>query len=111
MRKILFQTDSAAGSGASPDQRTESKTPAPAPAAAPAADTVNDAAITEETEQLRKRLADTEAAKKKVEMDHASVTDEFKRFKDATDARQQPVPVPVRKKAPEEKSFRIGRFV
>ncbi len=110
MRKILFEPHSAPGAGASPGQLTE-PTPKPTPGAAPAADTVIDADITEETELLRKKVADIEAAKKKVEIDHASVSDEFKRYKDATEARNQPTPVPVRKKAPEEKSFRLGRFL
>ena len=113
MMRILFNTDSAAGNGA--PAINEQNPPAPAPAAAPtppapevkpvpAADTVNDAKITEETEQLRVKLAETEAAKKKVEMDHASVSDEFKRYKDATEARREE-PVPVKKG-----KVRVGMF-
>ena len=110
MRRILFEPHSAAGSGTPRDPLTESTT-ASAPAATPAADTVIAATVTEETELLREKLEAAEAAKKKVESDHASVSDEFKRYKDANEARQQPAPVTVRKKSPEEKPFRLGRFV
>ena len=55
---------------------------------------------------LRVQLETERSARKKVEQDHASVTDEFKRYKDATEARQQqPQPVPVK-----SGSVRVGMF-
>lgn len=108
MRTILLNLDSDAGAGVSHDPLTES-TPKPTPAATPAADTVADAAITEETVRLKAELTESKAKLKQREIEHASLTDEHQRFKDATEARA--VPVQVRKKAPEEKPFRLGRFV
>ena len=104
--RILLENESADGNGTS-DQLTESQQvpapsatpqpPAPAPAAAPAptaAATVINGPITEETELLRVQLETERASRKKVEQDHASVSDEFKRYKDATEARrEEPVPV------------------
>lgn len=110
MRRILFEPHSAPGVGASSDPLTES-TPKPTPGAAPAADAVINAEITEDTIKLREELETTKTKLKQREIEHASLTDEHQRFKDATEARQQPTPVPVRKKSPEEKSFRLGRFV
>ena len=82
---------------------------APPVAAPPAATTVLTGEVTEETIRLRQELEGERANRKRVEQDHASVTDEFHRYKDATEARA--TPVPVRKRAPEEKPFRLGRFV
>ena len=79
------------------------------PAAPPAARTVIEGEITEETIRLRTELDNERATRKKVESDHASITDEFHRYKDATEARA--TPVPIRKKAPDDKPFRLGRFL
>lgn len=57
----------------------------------PAAKTVIEGQVTEETLLLKKQLDDERAARKKVEQDHASVTDEFQRYKDATEARAIPI--------------------
>ncbi len=108
MRKLLFNTDSAAGDGASRDPLTESN-PKLTPAATLAADTVIAAEITEDSVRLKAELEDTKSKLKQREIEHASLTDEHQRFKDATEARA--TPVPVRKKSPEEKPFRLGRFV
>lgn len=96
-------------------QRTEPETAVPqnagtAPAVAkpPAAETVIAAEVTEETLRLRTELETERAARKKVESDHASVTDEFHRYKDATEARATPIPVRV-KKASEPSSYRFLR--
>jgi len=75
----------------------------------PAAETVIHGEVTEETLKLKQELAAERAARKKVEEQHASVTDEFTRYKDATEARA--IPIPIRKRAPDAKPFRIGRFV
>jgi len=54
---------------------------------------------------LRETLSEREARIKKLEQDNASVTDEFQRYKDATEARGNvPVPIPV-KRAPVKYSF------
>lgn len=58
------------------------------PAAPPAAATVVNGDVTEETLRLRAELEAERAARKRVESDHASVTDEFQRYKDATEARK-----------------------
>ena len=113
MMRLLFHADSAAGNGAPSDQLTESKL-APAPAAStpsaapPAATTVIEGTITEDTVALKKKLADTEAQLKKVQTDHASITDEHQRYKDATEARRTPAPPRPPKT---EKPFRIGKFL
>lgn len=49
--------------------------------------------MTEETLRLRQEVERLQAEKKKVEQDHASVTDEFTRYKDATEARATPVAI------------------
>ena len=77
--------------------------PTPAPGSAPAAETVDTAKITEETEKLRVQLDQEKAARKKIETDHASVSDEFKRYKDATEARATEIPV-------KQGKVRVGLF-
>lgn len=57
-------------------------------AAPPAAATVAAADVTEETLRLRAELDAERTARKRVETEHASVSDEFQRYKDATEARQ-----------------------
>lgn len=94
--------NSAGGGGAPVGQRTEPQTAVPPSAAPPAvvpnsqvkppaAETVINGEVTEETLRLRTQLEEERAARKRVEQDHASVSDEFQRFKDATEARAIPV--------------------
>lgn len=65
---------------------------AASPPSPPAAKTVIEGEITEETLRLRQELDAERAARKQVETEHASVTDEFKRYKTAVEA-ATPVPV------------------
>ncbi len=65
--------------------------------------------VTEDTLKLKAELEAERQARKRVETEHASVSDEFKRYKDATEARAVPiVRGEVKSKA---KPFRLGRFV
>jgi len=71
--------------------------------------------VTEETLRLRKELDDERTTRKRVEQEHAAVTDEFTRYK-ATVEEPKPVPVrgrpsPARSSAKPEKTLRLGRFV
>lgn len=74
-----------------PTKAVPQSNPAPAVAAPPAATTVINADVTEETLKLRQELDAERAARRKIEQDHASVSDEFHRYKDATEARAIPV--------------------
>jgi hypothetical protein len=100
MRVNLF-ADSAGGGGNTPEVHEQNPpdvshapppaAPAPAPAAPPAAATVIAGSITEETERLRIENEELKKTVKQRETEHASVSDEFKRYKDATEARAVPV--------------------
>lgn len=119
MRKLLLHPASSEGGGPVDPAVNEQNptTPAPAPSSAvdppKTAATVLKGEVTEESNRLRQELESERAARKKVEQEHASVSDEFKRFKDATQARRDtPQPVPVKKETKETKRrFVIGRFV
>lgn len=94
-------------SSASPAVGVVAATP---PSPPPAAATVANGEVTEETLLLRQKLETAEAARRKIEMDHASVSDEFQRYKDATEARATPVAVPVNKgKVAPSPSYRFLR--
>lgn len=83
--------------------------PEPAPAAPPAAaTTVINAEITEDTIRLKEKLQDTEKKLKQREIEHASLSDEHQRYKDATEARNRPQPVPVKTGAVKVGMFRRG---
>lgn len=66
--------------------------------------------VTEETLLLRKELDEERATRRRVETEHASVSDEFKSYRETV---EKPVPLPVKKKEkkPEPRPFRLGRFV
>lgn len=114
LRRILLNQLPGDGAPATPavNEQNPDQTPAPSPADskanAPAAETVANAQTTEETELLRAELEREKALRKQREQEHASVSDEFQRYKDATEARATPVPVkraPV--KASADSSYRF----
>lgn len=84
--RALFTPDAADG-GVTPTPTPTAPEAPPAPPPPPAATVVAAAAITEETLLLQQQIEAERAARKRVEQDHASVTDEFQRYKDATEAR------------------------
>lgn len=79
--------------------------PPAAPAAPPAASTVIKGEITEETERLRKENEELQRTVKAREQEHASVTDEFQRYKDATEARARVEVKPGSVKQPAPRRF------
>ena len=78
--------------------------PAAAPGAPPAAAVVIEGDQTEETIRLKRENDELKATVKQREQEHASVTDEFQRYKDATEARNVPV-TPGKVKQPTGRRF------
>lgn len=78
-------------------QSTEPNKPASPPAAPPAsaAATVANGPVTEDTLKLKEENEALKRTIKQREQEHASVSDEFKRYKDATEARSTPTPTTI----------------
>lgn len=75
-------------------------TPTPAPVAPPpAAKVVLDGNVTEETLELRKKLAESEGARKKAEQDAAYAADEARRLKELQSVPPAP-PAKPKKRSP-----------
>lgn len=95
--------ESSGGAGEVPSGPSTEPTAVPTvtPPAGPAAIIIATGEVTEESLKLKAELETERQARKKVEQDHASVTDEFARYKDATEARAVPVkPGKVKESAP-----------
>lgn len=99
--RVFLNPDDAGGGGHTPEVHVQnppevSHAPPPAapavPAGAPpAAAAVIAGPVTEETERLRKENEELRGTVKQREQEVASVSDEFQRYKDATEARTIPV--------------------
>lgn len=114
MRRILFNQLPGDGSPATAvHEQNPANPPAPSPADPPkTAATVLKGTVTEETLKLQQELEAERTLRKQREQEHASVTDEYQRYKDATEARgtaPQPVPVNPGKVKDEPKPRRFLR--
>lgn len=63
--------------------------------------------MTEETLRLRQENDALKATVKQREQEHASVSDEFQRYREATEARRE-TPIPIKHKTPP--TVRVGLF-
>lgn len=117
--KLLLSNNSDDGGSESKPAATNPPQPIAAPdvAAAPpssappkTAATVIKGTETEDTIRLQRENEELKRTVKQREQEHASVRDEFKRYKDATEARRdKPEDVPVKKET--KRPLIIGRFV
>jgi len=110
--RVNLSPDSTGGGGPTPEVHEQNPVavshapppvaPAPAtPGAPPAAAAVINGEVTEEVLRLRQENEKLAATVKQREQEHASVSDEFARYKDATEARTVPVtPGKVKEPAP-----------
>ena len=101
--RVFLDPNSAGGGGNTPEvhvQNPSEVSHAPPPAASsaaapagapPAAGVVISGEITEEVIRLRQENEKLASTVKQREQEHASVSDEFQRYKDATEARAIPV--------------------